>query len=77
MPLYEYYCTTCENRFELLRSLDRGDARDETCPAGHPGAKKVLSVFATVTSGGDSGMDMSDAGCGHCGSATPGACSLD
>jgi hypothetical protein len=27
-----------------------------------------------VTSGGDSGMDMSDAGCGHCGSATPGAC---
>lgn len=52
MPLYEYYCRTCETKFELLRPMSRAD-EEATCPADHPGAQRVLSLFAAVRAGGD------------------------
>lgn len=75
MPLYEYYCSDCTTSFELLRSMDDA-APLETCPEGHTGAKRALSVFATVTSGGGP-MSTDDAGCGRCGAPEPGACGFN
>ena len=75
MPLYEYYCGSCRTSFEVLRSMSEVGP-EETCPEGHVGAKKALSVFATVTSGGES-MPMADAGCGRCGAPEPGACGFN
>lgn len=47
MPLYEYYCRTCGEKFELLRSMSRSE-ESASCPQGHPGAARTLSVFAAV-----------------------------
>jgi len=52
MPLYEYYCTKCATKFELLRSMTRAD-ETATCPGGHAGASRTLSVFAAVSKGAD------------------------
>ncbi len=61
MPLYEYRCNTCAERYELKRPASRSDDA-ATCPNGHTGATRVLSVFATSRVAGPS---MNSAGgCG-------------
>lgn len=76
MPLYEYYCKTCDSQFERLRSAS---ARDEatSCPNGHAGARPVVSLFASVATmtrpiarerepnGNAGGCACGGAGCGH------------
>lgn len=52
MPLYEYYCTKCATKFELLRPMSRADEA-ATCPQGHNGGTRTLSVFASVSKGAD------------------------
>lgn len=53
MPTYEYRCTTCDDTFELKRPMaESGDPA--SCPQGHPDARRLLSVFASVTSGAGS-----------------------
>ncbi len=75
MPLYEYFCTRCASKYELLRPIDRGD-EPATCPQGHGGGSRVLSLFATVSKGeggsdADFGAMPSSGGCacggGGCG----------
>lgn len=69
MPIYEYVCSDCGLRFELLRSSNRMDD-PAPCPSGHSGARRVLSSFATVTGGegsepyGGGGTDFGSGGCG-------------
>ena len=48
MPLYEYYCTKCATKYELLRSMSRSDD-PATCPNGHKGGARTLSMFASVS----------------------------
>lgn len=48
MPMYEYFCKTCDSTFELLQPMEKMKVETE-CPEGHVGARKVLSVFASVT----------------------------
>ncbi|MBU3688477.1 MAG: FmdB family transcriptional regulator [Acidimicrobiales bacterium mtb01] len=77
MPLYEFRCRTCESTFEVRRPMS--EASDPaTCPAGHPGAVRLLSVFASVgggsasssSSGSASPAPSSGGGCGSgCGCA--------
>jgi putative FmdB family regulatory protein len=71
MPLYEYYCPRCHERYELLRPMDSSDETG-TCPSGHGGGTRTLSVFAAVTKDAAGGtMPMSGGGCacggGGCG----------
>lgn len=47
MPLYEFRCKTCDDTFEVRRSMSEAGA-PVTCPEGHPGAVRLLSVFASV-----------------------------
>ena len=62
MAIYEYRCPVCETTFELRRAV--GDAAFEaTCPVGHAGARRVLSVFATAGRGASS-EPASRGGCG-------------
>ncbi len=76
MPLYEYYCRRCEARFELLRSMSRSD-EPATCPSGHEGAERALSVFASFSKGAD-GLSSPVGGspCSSCASGTCSTCSL-
>ena len=51
MPIYEYECKTCGNRFELRRGMKENDS-DVKCPAcGADGPRRVLSTFATGIGG--------------------------
>ncbi|MDT7942964.1 MAG: zinc ribbon domain-containing protein [Dehalococcoidia bacterium] len=75
MPIYEYYCHRCQTRFELLRPMSR---RDEaaTCPQGHEGAERLLSIFAAFRGGEGSTSALGGSGCagcagGHCASCHP------
>jgi putative FmdB family regulatory protein len=70
MPLYEYRCRDCGDRFEVLQRLGEG-AAGLSCPACGAGAlDKQFSSFATTSS---SSSALADAGCGaaECGA---GAC---
>jgi len=62
MPIYEYRCTECDERFELfVRSAAQQTA--PTCPrCGSPAVQKALSLFGV---GGTGGRDQtSAASCG-------------
>lgn len=72
MPMYEYFCRRCGSKFELLRSMAMSDA-PATCPQGHAGAARTLSVFAAIGRGGDSAAFDAPATGGGCGCG--GACS--
>lgn len=50
MPIYEYYCRNCATKFEMLRGMSRAD-EPASCPDGHPGATRVLSLVANYKGG--------------------------
>lgn len=52
MPLYEYYCPTCESQFDLLRPMHRAD-EEASCPACQNEAPRVLSTFASFSKDSD------------------------
>ena len=73
MPLYEYHCPTCQNKFEKLQPMS---ATGADCPNCEQPAKRAISVFARVSSGAPEPMDLGTmpstggfAGAGGCGSA--------
>jgi putative FmdB family regulatory protein len=76
MPLYEYYCTSCQGVFETLRPAKEADAPVK-CPAcQHASSQRILSLFADTvkSSGGVSVQGMSSEmshgfGGGCCGGA--------
>lgn len=56
MPMYEYVCLKCKNRFELLRSLSE---RDDACECPSCGKQKkhlrAPSLFSGLSSSDSSG----------------------
>ena len=47
MPIYEYECEKCGEKFELRRSFSDSD-REIKCPkCGEQKAKRAISVFAS------------------------------
>ena len=58
MPMYEYACLKCKNRFELLRPYQERDDRAE-CP--ECGTEKKHIRVPSLFSGG--GKDASSGGC--------------
>jgi len=48
MPIYEYECIKCGQKFELRRSMADSD-KDTQCPrCGAEDSQRVFSVFATA-----------------------------
>ena len=47
MPVYEYYCRTCETKFEKLQPI-KAASDAAICPSGHNGALRTLSLIASV-----------------------------
>jgi len=75
VPLYEYYCPRCAAKFEQLRPMSQSDD-PATCPKGHRGGARTVSVFAAVTKdasgayepmspGGGCACGGGGCGCGH------------
>ena len=63
MPLYEYHCEPCDEKFEVLRAMSRGND-PATCPTCGGEGRRVLSVFAAITVGGSDSAPMPLAGGG-------------
>ena len=63
MPLYEYRCSTCGSRFELLRRVGQG-SEGVACPeCGQSEVEKEFSTFAgSVAGGGTSTASCSPSG---------------
>ena len=71
MPLYEYHCEPCAERFEVLRPMSKGHD-PATCPTCGGAGRRVLSVFSAITVGGDGSpapMPFAGGGGGCCGGA--------
>jgi len=57
MPIYEYRCLTCEERFEVLQRMNEGN-ENLVCPScGAPKPAKQFSAFAMSGSGNRSSSD--------------------
>lgn len=78
MPIFEYYCSDCDSRFEQL-VMSRKTAHGATCvECGGSAVEKVHSTFAAQTSNGSSvqaGGGPSEGLCGTCG--VPGPCAMN
>lgn len=62
MPIYEYRCRECGNRFEILQRLGQG-AEGLTCPKC--GASQLEKQYSTFASAGGAAQGGSAAGsCG-------------
>jgi putative FmdB family regulatory protein len=75
VPIYEYQCKSCGEKFEkLVRTM--GEAKPKiACPkCGSEQTTKALSVFAVAESSSVKGSDSGPM-CGRCGG--PGPCALD
>jgi putative FmdB family regulatory protein len=63
MPIYEYRCEECGKRSTSL--LPSYSSPDPPCPhCGKPALKRLVSTFATVSSGESDGGDGFDDGGG-------------
>ncbi|HKW02619.1 MAG TPA: zinc ribbon domain-containing protein [Vicinamibacterales bacterium] len=73
MPIFEYICRDCHERFETLVTAER----QPSCPACRGRAlDKQLSVFAVSAKSRDTAP--SRGACGTCGDPRgPGSCSLN
>ena len=75
MPIYEYRCSSCNSKFELLRGLSKASEGTE-CPRCHSPAERILSTFSSLSRdesgqtssiGGSSCSSCSTASCSSCG----------
>jgi putative FmdB family regulatory protein len=65
MPLYEYRCRTCNDSFQLLRSVSAADEA-ATCPGGHDDTVRALSLIARLRHSGPAPAPVTGSG-GCCG----------
>ncbi|MDD5093805.1 MAG: zinc ribbon domain-containing protein [Dehalococcoidia bacterium] len=77
MPIYEYRCSACGEKFDLLRSMSKVHEPAD-CPKCKNEARRKISTFAArsrgpegsfQTMGGtkDCGACTSGSSCAHCG----------
>ncbi len=72
MPIYEFHCKPCNDRFEVLTSFSRiGEARCPKC-GGHK-ITRLMSTFA-ARSTDSNGHTQSDSSCSGCSSHNCGNC---
>lgn len=78
MPVYEYFCRTCNTKHEKMRPM-----RDADAPLACPNCRtensvRTLSMFVTVSAGGsvtrDASAALSAPKAGHGGGCCGGAC---
>jgi putative FmdB family regulatory protein len=63
MPLYEYFCRDCDTYFERRRPASEYAAA-AVCERGHTSPRRVVSLFATISSGGSARPEAAGCACG-------------
>ena len=76
MPVYEYACSDCGLKFELLRPLSQA-TEGASCPRCHKTAERKLSTFACFSMD-ESGLTSSVGGnpCTSCSALSCDSCNL-
>ncbi len=76
MPIYEYVCSDCGLKFELLRRLSQANEK-APCPSCHNSAERIFSSFACFSKD-ESGLTNPIAGtgssCASCGAPSCDSC---
>jgi putative FmdB family regulatory protein len=73
MPIYEYVCSDCEQKFELLKPMSQA-GEGVTCPKCGGKAGRVLSAFCRCS---DGSPDFSGgSSCSSCSTDSCSTCSL-
>jgi putative FmdB family regulatory protein len=67
MPIYEFSCQRCDERFELRRDMADAD-RPARCSRGHVDVVRRLPVFAAIGTAAAPGTACGE-GSGCCGGA--------
>ena len=76
MPIYEYTCESCSNKFEQLVRTMNAEATAKCPECGSTKTARSLSVFAVGAEGGRSKSAAADVPmCGRCG-GPPGSCQM-
>jgi putative FmdB family regulatory protein len=76
MPIYEYVCPDCGNKFELMRPFSQSGAPAD-CPVCKRKANRALSRFACRSSnefGATAPIAGSGGGCANCGGDSCASC---
>lgn len=76
MPIYEYVCTDCKLKFELLRPFSQAN-EGAPCPRCQNTAERILSSFCSFSKD-ESGLTSSIGGssCGSCSATSCNTCGL-
>jgi len=72
MPIYEYVCSDCNLKFELLRPLSQA-SQGASCPRCHNNAKRAFSTFSSFTKD-ERGLTTRIAGSNPCSSCSAFSC---
>ncbi|MFQ5997301.1 MAG: zinc ribbon domain-containing protein [Dehalococcoidales bacterium] len=78
MPIYEYVCSDCDLKFELLRPFREADNK-ASCPRCHNSAKRIVSAcasFAKNESGEITSLVGTGSSCASCSASSCDTCSL-
>ena len=62
MPIYEYVCSKCDWKFELMRGFSQDDAGIKCPECGAENPQKVLSLFASGSGSTDNCAPMPSGG---------------
>ena len=76
MPIYEYSCTACSLKFELLRPMSKADS-EASCPSCQKPGKRQVSRFASFSKtaeGVSQPIAGGGGGCATCGSSNCSTC---
>jgi len=74
MPIFEYRCESCQNKFEKIVFHERNSVQCPNCSASE--VSKQLSSFA-VGAGKSTQKAQVEAGPCHCGAPQRGMCSMN
>ena len=77
MPIYEYICSDCGLKFELLRALSQSN-EEASCPNCHNSAERILSPVASFSKdeGGLTTPIAGSSSCSSCGASSCDTCGL-
>lgn len=75
MPIYEYVCSDCNLKFELLRALSQANEK-ASCPRCHKDAERILSRFAAVSKDETGQTTPVSNPCSSCTATSCGPCGL-
>lgn len=75
MPIYEYRCQACEEKFSAQRAMKDADAPIHCPECGSDATQRALSTFfASSNSGPLKGAGSSSSACGSCSASSCATC---